>query len=225
MRDRPDTLMLFAAGRGTRMAPLTDHVPKPMIKVAGKPLIDHALELARDAGITRIVVNTHYLPDILESHLSGHDIQIIREAELLETGGGLRNALPLLGSKPVLTLNTDAAWASNPIPALLDIWQSGQMSALLCLIQPNHALGHKGSGDFLLDETGALHRGPGAIYAGLQIIDTRYLHDIPDKVFSLNLVWDKIAEHDGLFGHIHNDRWCDVGQPESIALAEGMIGV
>ena len=225
MRDRPDTLMLFAAGRGTRMAPLTDHLPKPMVQVAGKPLIDHALQLAHESGISRIVVNTHYLSGIVESHLANRNIHIIRETELLETGGGLRNALPLLGPKPVLTLNSDAVWSSNPIPPLLDAWQSGEMDALLCLIQPENAKGHKGGGDFLVDETGLLRRGAGAIYSGLQVIDTGYLQNIPEKVFSLNLVWDKIAEHGQLAGHIHPGNWCDVGQPQSIALAEGMLGV
>ena len=225
MRDRPDTLMLFAAGRGTRMAPLTDHLPKPMIPVAGKPLIDHALNLVENAGISRIVVNTHYLPEALNTHLANRSVQITHEPDLLETGGGLRNALPLVGDKPVLTLNSDAVWRGNPIPDLLDVWQNGDMDALLCLIQLKNALGHTGAGDFLVDETGQLHRGPGAIYTGLQIIDTSYWHEIPDKVFSLNAVWDIIARDGKLFGQIHDDLWCDVGRPESIALAESMIGV
>ena len=225
MRDRPDTLMLFAAGRGTRMAPLTNHLPKPMVRVADKPLIDHALRLALEAGISRIVINTHYLPQPLNTHLAKKDVQIIHEPDLLETGGGLRNALPLLGDKPVLTLNSDAVWRGNPIPDLLDGWQNGEMDALLCLIQPQNALGHSGPGDFLLSETGRLRRGAGAIYSGLQVIDTSYLHEIPDKVFSLNAVWDIIARDGKLFGQIHDDLWCDVGRPESIALAESMIGV
>ena len=219
-------VMLFAAGRGTRMAPLTDDRPKPMVAVAGKPLVDHALNLLRQAGLDRIFANTHYLPEGLESYLHRAGVQTIREVELLETGGGLRNALPLLGEEPVITLNSDAMWAGgNPISELLDAWRPGEMDALLTLIHPESANGHKGDGDFSVDDTGRLTRAPGFIYGGAQIMNPARLFDVCENVFSLNHVWDLMQADRRLFGTVFSGAWCDVGQPESIPLAEAMLNV
>ncbi len=216
-------LMLFAAGLGRRMAPLTDHLPKPLIPVAGRALIDHALDLAREAGIDRIVVNSHYLPDMLAAHLAPRGITPVYEPELLETGGGLKNALPLLGSEVVLTLNSDAVWTGeNPLQSLLSAWDPDRMQALLLLADPCRALGHVG-GDFLIGADGRLTRGPGPIYAGAQILHTARLAAEPAAVFSMNRIWDAMIADDGLFGVVHPGRWCDVGRPEGIALAEGML--
>ncbi len=110
MRNHPDALMLFTAGFGTRMAPLTDHLPKPLIEVAGMPLLDHALQVARAAGVRHVVGNTHYLADLMEAALRDRGIAVVHEPVILETGGGLRNALPLLGPGPVMTLNSDSVW-------------------------------------------------------------------------------------------------------------------
>ncbi|MEZ5686732.1 MAG: NTP transferase domain-containing protein, partial [Paracoccaceae bacterium] len=138
MRHTPDALMLFAAGFGTRMGALTRHRPKPLIEVAGRPLLDHALDLARGAGVTRIVANTHYLGDQVRHHLAGTGVEISDETEeILETGGGLRKALPLLGAGPVFTLNTDAVWTGeNVITRLSQLWDPARMDALLALIPP-----------------------------------------------------------------------------------------
>lgn len=218
--------MLFAAGRGTRMAPLTDDRPKPLVRVAGRPLVDHALGLVREAGLTRIVANTHYLPDRLEAHLQSAGVRVVREAELLDTGGGLRNVLPLLGEGPVITLNSDAVWrGANPIAAALRAWKPDVMDALLVLIAPERAIGHAGAGDFLCDDTGRLTRGAGMIYSGVQILKTDRLCEIADQVFSLNLLWDLLAASGRLFGLEYMGDWCDVGRPESIALAEAMLDV
>lgn len=218
--------MLFAAGRGTRMAPLTDDRPKPMVKVAGRPLIDHALDLLGAGGLCKIVANTHYLPGALETHLDAAGVAAIREADLLETGGGLRNALPKLGEGPVITLNTDAVWRGvNPIKGLIDAWRPDEMDGLLTLIRPKSAVGHTGAGDFTLATDGQIKRGPGLVYTGLQMMKTDRLHDIEDDVFSLNVVWDLMARDNRLFGLVYDGAWCDVGRPESIPLAEAMLNV
>ena len=222
----PDTIMLFAAGRGTRMAPLTDHMPKPMVPVAGRPLVDHALDLVKRAGIQRVFANTFYKPDALEVHLSAQGVSPIRETILLETGGGLKQALTRLNRDVLLTLNTDAIWTgTNPITQLIKQWNPDQMDALLCLIPPDSALGHSGAGDFTLNDNGKLTRGSGYVYSGLQIIKTARLAEIQQDVFSLNLLWDMVIAQDRLFGMVHDGQWCDVGRPDSIAIAEDMLRV
>ncbi len=222
----PDRAMVFAAGLGTRMAPLTDRVPKPLIKVAGKPLIDHALDLLREAGIDTIVANTHHLPEPLEAHLAARGVTAIREAVLLDTGGGLKNAMAVLGGGDVITMNSDAVWqGANPVAGLRAAWDPGRMDALLSLIHPEMAIGHTGPGDFHRADDGRLCRGPGLIFSGVQIIKTARLAEIDDEVFSLNRLWDVVAAEARLFGAVHDGRWCDVGRPESIRLAEALLDV
>ena len=218
--------MLFAAGKGTRMGDLTKDRPKPMIEVAGKPLIDHALQIANAADVGPIVVNLHYLPQLLKAHLSGQGIVFSDETDgLLETGGGLRKALPLLCSNPVLTMNTDAVWnGPNPIETLKNAWQP-QMEALLLLVKKQNVSGHLGAGDFGINAEGHLHRAPELIYTGVQIIRTDVLSEITEDAFSMNLAWDIIAKRNGLFGAVYDGKWCDVGQPSSIPLAEAMLHV
>jgi len=222
---RPPPAMLFAAGRGTRMAPLTDSLPKPLIRVAGRPLLDHALDLLRDAGLTRIVANTHYLAERIQPDLKARGVAWSHEPDLLETGGGMRKAVPLLGPGPVVTLNTDCVWnGPNPVTQLLAAWRPATMDALLILVPPHHALGHTGAGDFTRDGDGRLTRAPGLVYAGVQMIKTDRLYEIADAAFSLNRLWDMMAADGRLFGVPYTGRWCDVGRPESIALAEAMLG-
>lgn len=225
MTQAPTALMLFAAGFGTRMAPLTDTMPKPLIPVAGKPLIDHAVDLARGAGVARIVANVHYRADQIVAHFAGTDTMIADEtAQILETGGGLRAALPLLGPGPVFTLNTDAIWSGeNVITKLRAAWEPEQMSALLALIPCEEALGYRGAGDFSLDPDGRIRRGPGYVYTGAQIINPAGIETISAPAFSLNLLWDKLLAQGRVFGIVHRGGWCDVGRPESIALAETML--
>lgn len=216
--------MLFAAGFGTRMGALTRDRPKPLIPVAGRALLDHALDLVGDAGL-RAVVNTHYLGDQVADHLAGRDVAISHEVpDILETGGGLRHALPLLGKGPVFTLNTDAVWdGPNPLTLLREAWDETAMDALLVTISPENAVGHAGPGDFTADAQGRLTRGPGQVYAGAQIIKTDLLPEIPQRAFSLNLLWDRMLAKGRVFGLPYPGRWCDVGHPEGIALAESMI--
>jgi MurNAc alpha-1-phosphate uridylyltransferase len=219
-------IMLFAAGKGTRMGDLTKDRPKPMVEVAGKPLIDHALQIANAADVGPIVVNLHYLPQLLQVHLSGQGIVFSDETDgLLETGGGLRKALPLLCSNPVLTMNTDAVWnGPNPIETLKNAWQP-QMEALLLLVKKQNVSGHLGAGDFGINAEGHLHRAPDLIYTGVQIIRTDVLSEITEDAFSMNLAWDIIGKRNGLFGAVYDGKWCDVGQPSSIPLAEAMLHV
>lgn len=218
--------MLFAAGFGTRMGALTAAQPKPLIKVAGQALIDHALQQAQDVPLTRTVVNTHYLSDQIEAHFHGHpDIKISCETpDILDTGGGLRQALPLLGAGPVFTMNTDAVWTGpRALGQLSDAWDDAQMDALLLLVPQSRAIGHAGKGDFVMDPDGRLCRGAGHVYSGAQIIRTDLLDSIPDRAFSLNRLWDSMLESGRVFGTLHGGGWCDVGHPGGIALAETML--
>jgi MurNAc alpha-1-phosphate uridylyltransferase len=225
MTDTPDAIMLFAAGFGTRMGALTKTRPKPLVECAGRPLIDHALDLVNDLDPIRMVANLHYLPDQLEAHLAPKGVLLSHEQpEILETGGGLRAALPLLGSNIVFTLNSDAIWSGpNPLGMLRDAWDPEKMDALLMCIPTDQAVGHAGQGDFTADCDGRITRGPGLIYGGAQIMKTDGLAEIPDKAFSLNVLWDRMHQNGRLFGLTYPGRWCDVGRPEGIALAERML--
>ncbi|MEC3861599.1 nucleotidyltransferase family protein [Mesobacterium sp. TK19101] len=221
----PNAILLFAAGFGTRMGPLTRTCPKPLIRVAGRPLIDHALALADDFGPLTRVANAHYHADQLAAHLADRDVALSHEApEILETGGGLRKALPLLGQGPVFTLNTDAVWTgSNPLATLARAWQPDRMQALLLCVPLTSALGRDAPGDFHLGPDGRLRRGGDLVYTGAQILHTDLLQEVREPAFSLNVVWNKMAEQGGLFGVVHDGGWCDVGRPEGIALAEGLL--
>ncbi|MBU0860514.1 MAG: nucleotidyltransferase family protein [Alphaproteobacteria bacterium] len=219
----PFSVMLFAAGMGTRMAPLTTDRPKPLICVAGKPLLDHALDLTDVTQVGRRVVNVHYKADMVRAHLAVRDVAISAEDPLLETGGGLRHALPLLGAGPVMTLNTDAVWhGPNPLAQLAAAWQP-QMEALLLLVPPAQVAGHVGKGDFAIAPDGRLTRAPAQIYTGAQIMRTDRLGDVPQDAFSLNLIWNEMAQRGGLYGISYDGRWCDVGRPDCIPLAEQML--
>lgn len=225
----PHALMLFAAGLGTRMGALTASRPKPLIEVAGRALIDHALDQARGVPLSRIVANVHYLPDQMRAHLRARpDILLSDESgEILETGGGLRRALPLLGDRPVFTLNTDAVWTGdNALAQLAAAWNPAQMDALLLLLPAAQATGYRGAGDFLLDAEGRIARAkgaPGLAYLGAQILKTERLHTISEQVFSLNRIWDLAIAEGRAFGIVHNGGWCDVGRPEGIAEAEALL--
>ncbi|WP_284165163.1 nucleotidyltransferase family protein [Frigidibacter sp. SD6-1] len=225
MSARPKSLMLFAAGLGTRMRPLTDDRPKPLIEVAGRTLLHHALDQTR--GDERIVVNLHYRGEQIRQHLQGREnIAFSAETEtLLETGGGLKAALPLLGADPVFVMNSDAVWnGANPLDQLAAAWDGERMEALLLLVPKDRATGHTGRGDFLLGGDARLTRWPGHVYTGAHITRTGRIAAWPEDRFSLNPVWDAMAAEGRLYGAIHQGGWCDVGRPESIALAEDMLG-
>ncbi len=219
-------ILVFAAGFGTRMGALTRDRPKPLVTVAGRALLDHALDLATGAQISRIVVNIHYKGDMIRDHLATRpDIRISDETDaILETGGGLRQALPLLGPGPVFTLNSDAIWQGpNPLHILHSAWDPASMDALLLLIDQSRAVGHTGPGDFGIDGAGRLSRGGGYTYTGAQILCPDGVSDIPDRAFSLNRLWDRMLGTGRLCGVVYPGQWCDVGQPDSIPLAETML--
>lgn len=219
-------VMLFAAGLGTRMGDLVKDRPKPLVQVAGRALIDHALDHIALPQVGPKVVNLHYHAPLLRQHLAGRGILFSDETDLLrETGGGLRHALPLLGQGPVITLNTDAIWhGPNPIAQLIRDWRD-EMDALLLIVPPAQVAGHRGKGDFARDSAGRLRRAPDAVYTGVQIIRTDLLAGVDQDVFSLNLVWDRMLARGGLYGSVYPGHWCDVGQPSSIPLAEAMLHV
>jgi MurNAc alpha-1-phosphate uridylyltransferase len=226
----PRAAMIFAAGLGTRMGELTRARPKPLIEVAGRPLIDHALALVRAAGVGRVVVNTHAHAEQMRAHLArvAPDVLISHEPERLETGGGLKRARPLLGEGPVFTLNADMVWrGGNPLETLAAAWRPG-MGALLCLVPRAAAVGHAGAGDFFLGPDGRLaRRGAAAeaefVYAGAEIIELSALDGFDADAFSLNPVWDALNADGRLHGVVHRGGWVDVGRPEGIALAEAEL--
>lgn len=217
-------LMIFAAGKGTRMAPLTDVTPKPLIRVGGQTLLDRALDLGRQAGARRVVVNTHHLGAQICDHVVGRDIAVSDESDLLlDTGGGLRKALPLLGGGAVITMNPDVIWTGpNPIRALLDAWDD-RMDALLMLVPLARTHGRRGGGDFSLAPDDRLIRNGDLVYGGAQIIRPDRLGEIPDQVFSLNRLWDLLIAGGRAYGTVHSGEWCDVGRPDCIPLAEGLL--
>ena len=221
-------LMLFAAGFGTRMGALTADRPKPLIPVAGRALIDHALDIAVGAGVQRVVVNTHYRADQMAAHLAGRGVEISHEAgEILETGGGLKAALPLLGEGLVAVLNSDGIFTgANPLATLASAWDPSRMEALLLVLPLDQTRAHGPKGDFRLDAEGRLSRGAGGedhVYIGAQIIDTARVKAYPDRVFSLNRVWDQMIAAGTAYGVLHPGDWCDVGTPEGIAEAEALL--
>ena len=217
--------LLFAAGRGTRMGVLGDKTPKCLIKVAGRPLLDHALALTDAPAVSRKVINLHYKAQMIQEHLAGQDILFSHESDrALETGGGLRHALPHLGDGPVFTVNTDAVWSNQTaINTLAATWQP-HMDGLLLIVPKARAVGHLGNGDFDLSSNGHITRGGEYIYTGVQLLRTEALADINDAIFSLNKLWDRYLAKGTLYGVVYEGSWCDVGQPQSIKLAEDMIG-
>ena len=226
----PRNAMIFAAGFGTRMGAMTKTCPKPMIDVAGKLLIDHALDFLDQPAIGTIVVNTHYLADQVEAHLEHRaNVTTIREEpDILETGGGLRNALPILGQEPVFTLNSDIIWPrGNPISAMDKLWDPDVMDGLLAIIPLDRATGYTGPADFQMLPDGTLARGADAkfLYTGIQIIKTDGLADFQEETFSLNLLWNQMIDAGRLYGFVFDGSWVDVGRPEGIALAENALKV
>ncbi len=215
--------MIFAAGFGTRMRPLTDTMPKPMIPVAGRPLLDHTLDLIDAAAAGPVVINAHYLADHIAKHLANtpHVIQI--EDPILETGGGLKRAAADLAAPTCFTLNSDAIWAGpNPLNVLEQNW-SDDMGALLLLQHVDQVAGRAPPGDFHMDPSGKLRRGGDWVFLGAQITTLAPVTARPETVFSLNVVWDDLIEQGRVFGAAYDGGWCDVGRPENIAKAEQMM--
>jgi N-acetyl-alpha-D-muramate 1-phosphate uridylyltransferase len=218
--------MILAAGFGTRMGALTADRPKPLIAVAGRALMDHALEQAR-AGSKRIVVNGHYRAGQMRAYLAGMaDVRFVEETPvILDSGGGIRAALPLLGGPEIFTLNADAVWTGARALAQLDTaWDADRMDVLLLMVPQARAVGRGPGGDFAMDPDGRLAWDKaGAVYTGAQIVKTALFAGLPEGPFSLYEIWNAALARGRLFGVEHQGYWADVGHPAGIALAEDML--
>jgi MurNAc alpha-1-phosphate uridylyltransferase len=231
----PRTAMIMAAGLGKRMRPLTATRPKPLVEVAGKTLLDHVLDRLGAAGVERVVVNVHYLPDALEAHLkrrTDFEVAISDERDLLlETGGGLVKAGPLIDCDPFLAVNSDNFWVDGPADALKLLasqWDDARMDALLLLVPHARAGNHQGLGDFHMSPDGQLRRRGKAriapfVFTGIQIMAKRLLEDAPEGPFSTNILWDRAIVTGRLFGAVHQGLWFDVGSPPAIRATEDAL--
>lgn len=230
----PKTAMVLSAGLGKRMRPITDTMPKPMVPVNGKPLIGHVIDRLLDAGVEHAVVNLHYLGEQIRDFLSSENrirITYTDESDLLETGGGVKNAMPVLGTDPFYVINSDAFWLDGYENALIRLareWRDDVMDALLMLQSTVYAYGYEGYGDFVADPDGKLMRRPEGeitpwLFSGIQILHPRALKDTPEGAFSLNVVYDQASDEDRLYGMVHDGEWFHIGTPESIPLVEEFL--
>lgn len=217
--------MVLAAGLGRRMRPLTETRPKPLVELAGRTLLDRALDHLAETGIREVVVNTHYRGEMVAAHLSGRPgITLSPEEILLDTGGGIANALPHLGAGPFIVVNSDTVWSDGQIPALrrlMDFWDESRMDALLLLHPTVACSGVSDSGDFQMEPDGRLRRrreGEVAafVFTGVQILHPRLFEGAPDGPFSLNLLYDRAQEAERLFGLRHDGEWFHVGTPREL---------
>ncbi len=229
-----DTAMVMAAGMGKRMRPLTATQPKPMVRVAGKPLVDHTLDRLADAGITNAVINVHYLADGIEAHLKDRKAPSITFSDerelLLETGGGLVKAQDHLPD-PFFCLNSDNIWLDGPRDCFADLsamWDAERMDALLLLVPHKGAHNFRGKGDFHIDENGRLKRRQSGriapyIFSGIQLVAKRLLRNAPEGKFSTNILWDRAIGEDRLFGIPFTGQWFEVGTPDAIRPTEAAL--
>jgi len=228
-----DTAMVMAAGLGKRMRPLTASQPKPMVRVAGKPLIDHALDRLAEAGVAKAVVNVHYLPEPLEAHVTKRLVPAVtvsdERSELLETGGGMVKATNAgLLPDPFFCLNADNVWLDGPRNAFADLsaaWDPAKMDALLLVVPHSRAMNFRGAGDFHMDPLGRLtRRRPGRIapfiYIGIQLVSHRLLREAPAGPFGTMTLWERAIEEGRLYGTGFTGHWYEVGTPQAIRPTE-----
>ncbi|MBA4008959.1 MAG: mannose-1-phosphate guanylyltransferase [Erythrobacter sp.] len=223
--------MILAAGLGKRMRPLTASQPKPLVRVAGKALIDHALDRLAEAGVARAVINVHYLADALEAHVLARQTPKAsvsdERALLLETGGGMVKALPQLPD-PFFALNADNIWLDGPKSAFHDLsrrWDPEAMDALLLVVPHARAMNFAGPGDFHMDPMGRLsRRRPGRIapfiYTGIQLVSHRLLRDAPEGPFGTMTLWERAIAEGRLYGLSFTGLWFEVGTPQAIRPTE-----
>ncbi len=229
--------MVLAAGLGKRMRPITLNLPKPLIEVSGRTLLDRALDRMEEIAMEEAVVNVHYLGDRVQRHLKKNrqapQIIISDETEqLLETGGGVKKALPHFKNEPFLVMNSDAMVLNGPeiaLDRLAEQWDPDKMDALLLVSFTVDAYGYTGKGDFTLDPNGKVaRRAEGEIapylFTGTQIIHPRAFDDTPDGPFSLNKVFDRLIEQERLYAVVHDGEWFHVGTPDGLDQAEAFMG-
>lgn len=231
----PQTAMVLAAGLGTRLRPITDALPKPLITVAGRTLLDRCLDRLAEAGVRRAVVNIHWLGPQIRDHLQQRrDVEIVISDEsdlLLETGGGIARALPLLGDAPFFAVNADLIWRDagrSSLHALALAFDPAGMDAILLLQPRGRATGYGGPGDFERDESGRLIRRGGNpqaafVYTGVQILHPRLFESCPAGPFSLNILYDRAIAAGRLHGLVHDGDWMDVGTHDGLAAAEALL--
>jgi MurNAc alpha-1-phosphate uridylyltransferase len=229
------TAMVLAAGLGTRMRPLTDTIPKPLVPLKGRPLIDHVLDRLTVAGVTKAIINVHHHADALEAHLKKRKKPAITISDergvLLDTGGGLVRALPLLGNAPFLIHNSDSVWIEgigSNIARMIASWDPERMDSLMLLANGVTSLGYDGRGDFMMDASGLLTRRPEHkdapfVFTGVSIAHPRMFEGAPEGKFSLNKLWDRAIEARRLYGLRLDGAWMHVGTPEALAEAERWI--
>jgi MurNAc alpha-1-phosphate uridylyltransferase len=226
--------MVLAAGLGTRLRPVTDTIPKPLVEIAGQPLIAHALDHLAIAGVERAVVNLHYKGEMVEAGLAGRTrprIEFSREPRLLETGGGVKQALPRLG-EVFFVVNSDVLWLDGVDPALHRLaayFDPGRMDALLLMQRTVSAVGYDGSGDYFLDPLGIPRRRAERqiaplIFAGIQILHRRLFDGVTDTAFSLKRLYDRAEDSGRLAGIIHDGEWFHVGTPEGLDATRTRLG-
>jgi N-acetyl-alpha-D-muramate 1-phosphate uridylyltransferase len=228
----PKTAIVLAAGLGKRMLPITATMPKPLVRVGGRTLIDFALDRLGEAGIETVVVNVHHFADMLEAHLRTRELpQVVvsdeREA-VLETGGGVKKALPLLGQEPFITFNSDSIWieGSQPnLPRLIEAWDPERMDILMLVAPSDTSVGYEGRGDFSMNPNGRLRRRREGetvpfVYAGVAIVKPELVAGTPDGPFSANHFYDRAIKRDRLYGLRLDGQWLHVGEPQAIAEAE-----
>lgn len=228
--------MVLAAGLGTRMRPLTEDRPKPLLPLDGRTLLDHALDRLDAAGVTEAVVNAHWHADQVAEAVARRTrprVHLQREEELLETGGGLRRALPRLGGGPFAAVNGDAFWLDGPTPALTRLaaaFDPEQMDALLLLVRTAQVQSEVGRGDFLLDPLGRARRPKEReiapyMYGGVQILSPTLFADVPEGPFGLNLLYDRAIEAGRLYGLVHDGVWFHLSTPRDLERAEDQLRV
>ncbi len=216
--------MILAAGRGERMRPLTDSIPKPLIPVAGRSMLERTMDRLDRSGVQNVVVNVHHLGNQIAERIGGR-ARIIREDRLLETGGSVRNALPLLGNAPFFVLNGDGLWRDGPesmLGRLAEKWDPNRMDALLLLHPLAKAIGReeKDRGDYYLEPDGrARHRG-----SAETACDSRLFNGSPEGPFSLLKLWTRSQQAGRLYGLVHDGDWFHVGTPAALAEAERVLG-
>jgi MurNAc alpha-1-phosphate uridylyltransferase len=227
-----DTAMVLSAGLGTRMAPLNGSLPKPLVALAGKPLIDHVLDRIAAAGIARAVVNVHHFADLIEAHLAQRRtprIEISDErAARLDTGGGVKKALDRLGAKPFLIHNSDCVWiesVGSNLERLSAAWDEARMDCLLMLAPLSISQGYQGRGDFAVESDGRIRRRGEQevvpfVFSGVSIAHPRLFDRTPEGAFSLNLVWSRAIAAGRAHGVRMEGIWMHVGTPEALAQAE-----
>ncbi len=230
----PQRAMVLAAGLGERMRPITDTLPKPLIELRGRTLLDSILDRVAAAGVPEAVINLHYLGEMIEARLVPRErprVSFSHEETRLETGGGVRKALSLLGADAFFVINGDVCWLDGHTPALERLaaaWDDEEMDALLLLHPTAFAVGYAGVGDFVLAPDGRMRRRRESevspfVFTGIQILHPRLFEDAPEEPFSLNLIYDKAGAAERLWGLRHDGEWFHIGTPEGLRDVEDAL--